>query len=264
MPEKDIVEEFGDKSVDAFPVPQDSEAPKAADDVLSEVAEDIAPAPPSSEDEPCAESAEEVADEACEVATEELSVVEPQKVGGYDPEKPRKIDNVFDFVELLILTLAAVFVLTSFVFRHSIVDGDSMMNTLQDHDVLIISDLFYTPEQYDIVVIEDHTTGYDHPLVKRVIAVGGDEVEVTPDRIYVNGEPVRDDFVYTGDYAGDYHYTPESFTVPEGEIYVLGDHRNNSSDSRKFGSVSTDAVLGKVLFRIYPFSEFGNVYTEEK
>lgn len=264
MPEKDTVEEFDDKRADTLPAPQDAEVPRAAEDVLPEDTDKSESALPFSEDEPCKEIADEAANDGCEELAEEVCKAEPPKTGDYDPEKPRKIDNVFDFVELLILTLAAVFILTSFVFRHSIVDGDSMMNTLQDHDVLIISDLFYTPEQYDIVVIEDHTTGYDHPLVKRVIAVGGDEVRVTADKIYVNGEPVRDDFVYTGDYVGEYHYTHANFTVPEGEIYVLGDHRNNSSDSRKFGSVSTDAVLGKVLFRIYPFSEFGNVYTEEK
>ena len=139
-----------------------------------------------------------------------------------------------------------------------------MMNTLHNGDTLIISNLLYTPKQYDIVVIEDHSTGLDHPLVKRVIAVGGDEVRITADTIYVNGEPVRDDFVYTGDHIGEYKYTPESFTVEEGHIYVLGDHRNDSTDSRRFGTVSEDSVIGKVLFRFYPFADFGSVYTEEK
>ena len=178
----------------------------------------------------------------------------------YDSKKPRKIDARFEFIELLILTLTAVFILTTFFFRHSIVDGDSMMNTLHDGDALIISNLFYTPKQYDIVVIEDHSTGLDHPLVKRVIAVGGDIVQITSDEIYVNGEPVRDDFVYTGDYIGDYKYAPESFTVEEGQIFVLGDHRNDSLDSRRFGTVSVNSIIGKVLFRFYPFADFGSVY----
>ena len=112
------------------------------------------------------------------------------------PKKPRLIESVFEFVELLLLTLAAVFIVTTFIFRHSVVDGDSMMNTLQHEDVLIISGLFYTPEQYDIVVIEDHSTGYTHPLVKRVIAVGGDKVRVTERSIRVNGESLDESYVF--------------------------------------------------------------------
>ena len=192
------------------------------------------------------------------------------------PEKPRLIDSVFEFVELLLLTLAAVFIVTTFIFRHSVVDGDSMMNTLQHEDVLIISGLFYTPEQYDIVVIEDHSTGYTHPLVKRVIAVGGDKVRVTERSIWVNDESLDESYVFIDTFGYTYNVYPSEalfdnptlvyeegvyyeFEVPEGEIFVLGDHRNNSADSRKFGTVSADAVLGKVLFRVYPFSEFGLV-----
>ncbi len=179
----------------------------------------------------------------------------------YDVKKTRKIDGRFDFIELLIFTLTVVFVMTSFVFRHSIVDGNSMQNTLQDGEILIISGLFYTPERYDIVVLEDHSTGIYHPIVKRVIAVGGDEVCITKETIYVNGEPVRDDFVLIDNCKETFMgYSPEIFTVPEGQIYVLGDHRDNSIDSRYFGVVDADSVIGKVLLRLYPFDRFGSVY----
>ena len=199
-------------------------------------------------------------------AAETLEEAEPADATVYNKEKPRRIDSRFEFIELLILTLAAVFIFTTFICRHSIVDGNSMINTLHDRDCLITSKFLYTPKQYDIVVIEDHSTGIDHPLVKRIIAVGGDRVQVTKDGVYVNGELTREDFVCIDNCTGkgDDVYDPKSFVVPDGHIYVLGDHRDNSSDSRTFGTVSVDSIIGKVLFRFYPFSDFGSVYTEEK
>ena len=90
-------------------------------------------------------------------------------------------------------------------------------------------------------------------------------MRITKDAIYVNDEPVRDDFVHIDNCNGPFGgYKATTFTVPEGHIYVLGDHRCNSKDSRDFGTVRADSVIGKVLFRFYPFADFGSVYTEGK
>ncbi|MBQ1261145.1 MAG: signal peptidase I, partial [Clostridia bacterium] len=198
-------------------------------------------------------------------------------------EKIRPIDNRFDFLELFVFTLVAVLVLTSFIFRHSIVDGGSMEGTLYDGEHLIISDLFYTPRRGDIIVFEDYSKGeYDKnlkaPLVKRVIAVGGDTVRVTVSgEVYINGELLVEEytkyepgakhlFPYFSENAPDFTYYPHptapeyiECTVPEGELFVMGDHRDGSTDSRVFGTVKEEAVLGKVILRFYPFSEFGKV-----
>ncbi len=184
-------------------------------------------------------------------------------------EKERKIDNRFDFVELFVFTLCAVLLLTTFVFRHSIVEGSSMIDTLHDGDHLIISDLFYTPTYGDVVVVEDYTTGLRAPIVKRVIALAGDTVTVKNNylentvTVIVNGETVVENYVcIDGDlppYANSQMKYVEDYVVPEGEIYVMGDHRNNSTDSRVFGAVNEQAVLGKVLLRFYPFDDFGTV-----
>ncbi|MBQ2738585.1 MAG: signal peptidase I [Clostridia bacterium] len=181
----------------------------------------------------------------------------------YNPDKPRGVDTVFDFIELFIISLVCVLIVTSFFFRHSKVVGDSMMNTLYNDEHLIISDAFYTPERGDIVVIEDKSINLSatdeahYALVKRVIGVAGDHVVVnTQGTVFINGERLNEDYVFID---GPVHSRYVDLIVPEGEIFVLGDHRNNSTDSRYFGTVREDCVIGRVLVRVYPFDRFGAV-----
>ena len=180
---------------------------------------------------------------------------EPEK---YDAKKPRRIDNRFDLLELFVFTLLGVMILTSFFFRHSVVEGQSMEDTLLSGEHLIISDLFYTPKRGDVIVCQDYTTSISKPIVKRVIAVAGDTVEITPSgNVYVNGALIEEDYIKID--KPNYSYDDLIITVPEGELFVMGDHRNESTDSRKIGTVSEDSVLGKVLLRFYPFNKFGTV-----
>ncbi len=192
---------------------------------------------------------------------------EEDNLRGYDPENPRAIDWVFDIAEMFVFVLLAVMILTSFFFRHSIVEGHSMMNTLEDGDHLIISDLFYSPERGDIIVFEDYSTALKKAVVKRVIALPGDTVEVRLNDIgdvvvYVNGELLNEEYAYN---AKDCDVDTSSFnkpiTVPEGEIFVMGDNRYHSTDSRAsgVGTVRIDAILGKVIIRFLPFDKFGTV-----
>ena len=173
----------------------------------------------------------------------------------YNSDYPRHADTFFDFIELLIISLVAVLILTSFFFRHSKVQGDSMLQTLEDGDHLIISDFMYKPQRGDIVVIEDYSTGYNIALVKRVIALGGDTVEIREGQVYVNGEMLNEPYVYLDNIDRHQYMRPQ--TVPEGKLFVLGDHRNDSADSRVFGFVDESGVLGKALIRVYPFEKFG-------
>ena len=180
----------------------------------------------------------------------------------YNEKKPRRVDERFDIIEMFVCMLVAIMLLSAFVFRHSVVDGDSMMNTLYDDEHLIISNFFYEPKQYDIIVCEDYSTGLKKPIIKRVIATEGQTVRVVAmDEVYVDGELVDTSFILIdGDeeliYANRY---PIECVVPEGEVFVMGDHRNNSLDSRMLGTIDEDTILGKVVLRFYPFDSFGKV-----
>lgn len=183
----------------------------------------------------------------------------------YDPEKPRFMDWVFDIAEMFVFVLAVVILLTSFVFRHSIVEGQSMMNTLEDGDHLIISDLFYTPERGDIIVFEDYSTSLRKAVVKRVIGLPGETVEIRLNElneitVYINGKLLEEEYAYN---AKDCYVDRSSFNKPivvgENEIFVMGDNRYHSTDSRasSVGPISIDSILGKAIVRFMPFDKFG-------
>lgn len=223
-------------------------------------------------------AAEPVPTKANDTAKEAKPHREEKKRNDKDKVGERRVDGLFDFIELFVFTLAIVLFVTSFFVRQSVVDGDSMLGTLHDKETLLISDFLYEPKRGDIVVVDDRSA-YHVPIIKRVIAVGGDTVRITKVGVIVNGELLDEPYVYTD--GGKYEYRVEyrdiahaikeydtlkytdgeyyEFVVPEGKIFVMGDHRNASTDSRDIGPVDVDAVLGRVIYRVLPFSVFGPV-----
>lgn len=186
-------------------------------------------------------------------------------------EKPDILGTVYELAEMLATVTVAVMLLFAFVIRLNIVDGNSMLQTLHHGEYLAVSDLFYEPTPGDIVIIHDVSqSGYESPLVKRVIATAGQTVDMRCDfhnwHLYVDGEEINEDaYRYI---ATDTLLLPEykfPITVPEGEIFVLGDNRNHSADSRQIeiGTIDTRCVVGKALMRVMPFEKamyFTNPY----
>lgn len=183
-----------------------------------------------------------------------------------DKEKYTTLKTVFEWIELFVISVTIVMVLLSCFMRYSPVSGASMNETLQDKDVLILSNLFYTPENGDIVVFESKVTGYDEPYVKRVIATEGQVVDIKTvgDRLEVTVDGVVPEYeqyaTYKGVarsfYASDIVYP---YTVPEGYVFCMGDNRWNSKDSRDIGPVDAREIVGHVVFRLFPMSSFGKV-----
>ena len=187
-------------------------------------------------------------------------------------DKKSKRANILDYVEVFVIAICFVIVLFSFSgIRLCTVSGPSMEKTLYNNERLITSDILYTPKRNDIVVF--HQTGeysFNEPIVKRVIGVAGDTVTVEYEKNDVivtvtdsegNVTVLEEEYKYIDEKSYNPYPLPTTVTVEEGTVFVMGDNRYNSADSRdeRIGLVDTRRILGKVIFRISPFSRFGLV-----
>lgn len=187
--------------------------------------------------------------------------------------------EVLDWFDTVIGSITAIIVIFALITRLSTVDGGSMNPTLIDQERLMVTDFMYTPERNDIVVVwtdglyNEITDEYGKAIVKRVIGVAGDKIRLDTENgaVYRNGEKLPTE-IKNGLLYEDGHpildYTIENLdmyseiTVPEGYIFVMGDNRNNSIDSRDrdVGLVDINEIIGKAYLRVAPLERFGGLY----
>ena len=179
--------------------------------------------------------------------------------------------ELFEWLEILITAIILLVILFSFIFKVVTISGRSMQNTLMNGEKIIISDIGYTPKHGDIVVISRNANNIassadaNTPIIKRIIATEGQVVDIdfSSGNVYVDGVRLQEEYTKTPtNLRGDIDFP---VVVSEGCVFVLGDNRNDSTDSRNSsigeeGMVDTRHILGKALFRVFPFNGFGGLY----
>ena len=160
-----------------------------------------------------------------------------------------KRNILFHFIEL-ILILGFIF----FVARLSVIHGPSMEGTLWDGDIVVVWQLGYEAKQGDVVIVNKKNPMNTY-LTKRVVAVGGQHIATEDGCIAVNGVRLQEPYVP----AGTQDFMLPDQEVPAGSVFILGDNRNHSTDSRDFGYIPETSVLGKVVWRIWPIGRISAI-----
>lgn len=163
------------------------------------------------------------------------------------------MEKIKDSISFIVIILAIILV-RLFIVTPVRVDGPSMNDTLHDGDILLLDKYDNKYERFEIVVF--NYSG--ERLIKRVIGLPGEVVSYKNNRLYINGNEIEDN--YGLGYTEDFELKNLNLTkIPDNEYLVMGDNRNDSLDSRYFGTISKDKILGSVKYRLFPFNKFGKV-----
>ncbi len=164
--------------------------------------------------------------------------------------------NLADFMLSMVKVTGILVIVLMLFLRYAVVEGESMLPTFQDRDRVFAANVFYEPQRLDVVAVFD-SKYYHKPLIKRVIGLEGDKISVdaAAGKVLVNDVALEE--AYTLEPTTELGSVVYPVFVPEGYIFVMGDNRNNSRDSRftEIGMIKLEAVIGKVVYRFFPFDK---------
>jgi len=183
------------------------------------------------------------------IGTEAIAPETPQSTSG------AWVRFLLDIMETVLLA-AILFLVINGISARVRVEGFSMVPSLQDGEFVLVNRMAYRlgqPQRGDIIVFHHPSDQNSEDLIKRVIGLPGDQVNVEGGKVYVNGIALKENYI-----AAPPAYT-DSQKVPDGELYVLGDNRNNSSDSHAWGFVPLKDVIGKAILIYWPFKELAMI-----
>ena len=183
-----------------------------------------------------------------------------------EPKKGGMGRELFEWLQLLVGCAVTAVLMFNCVASLNRVDGESMDYTLQHNEMLLVWSLGYTPKQGDIVIVNKTTADFlgEYSIVKRVIATGGQTVDIDYSNsvVYVDGVPLDEPYIAEEMYLpGSPHMMQTHFEVPEGEVFVMGDNRNYSTDSRddRLGTIHEDYILGRAVMILFPFNQIEKI-----
>jgi len=171
--------------------------------------------------------------------------------------KKETTSEIFSWIKAIAVACVLVFAIRHFLFSPVIVSGQSMEPTFESENRVIISKI-HKLDHFDLVVF--HAPGSTEDYIKRVIGLPGDTIVMKDDRLFINGKEYEEEYIQANkeQLFKDQKLTEDfEVTVPEGQLFVLGDNRRHSTDSRVIGCIDEDSVVGKVGFRFYPFNSIG-------
>ncbi len=188
------------------------------------------------------------------------------------------VREIIEWILVVVIAVAAAYVIRKYFFQMVVVDGQSMDYTLADGDRLCVLSFNYTPDNGDIVVFNPYGDR-THPYIKRVIATEEQSIYIDDKgSVFVDGKKLTEDYLGTHTDRGiGFYATPEGepvkipendsavirataekpYIVPDGYVFAMGDNRAHSHDCRDIGPVKKEDVVGKAVFRVYPFNNFG-------
>ena len=190
---------------------------------------------------------------------------EERKKGKAEEKKKKKrspVSYAIEFAIYIILILGCVFWVPEHVIQRTVVNGESMENTLHTGESLLVEKVSYRfndPQRYDIIVFYPEGRDVDEYYVKRIFGLPGETIQITGNDIYINGEKIEDGFAKNG--MDDPGIAAEPLTLADDEYFVLGDNRMVSLDSRDpdLGPIKAEDIAGHVILRIWPLKKFGTL-----